>query len=219
MNSATSRRILIAAVAVISLFSVAGTLKAIEKTTSVEGVVTRIDRAAKTITIKVADGTEHTMHLVEGTVVHAEKETYRGAEGAARDLQEGAQVVVHYTQQGTDETAEEIDHIGKDGLRASEGTITNFDRGARTMTIKSADGTKETYRLTEHVIEEAGKDTEDVANSPLTQRFTTRKKQATKSLIFSRPVNVAVFPSVCARAAGEVDRPWGGIATSANGTT
>lgn len=164
MNSGTSRRILIAAVAVISVFSLAGILKAIEKTTSVEGIVTRIDRAAKTVTIKVADGTEHTMHLAERTVVQAEKETYRGAEGAARDLQEGAQVVVHYTRQGTDETAEEIDHIGKDGLRSSEGTITNFDRGARTMTIKSADGAEETYRLTDHVIEEAGKDAEDAAN-------------------------------------------------------
>jgi len=163
MTSGTSRRVLIVAVAIVSLLGLAGTLKAIEKTSSVEGFVTKIDRAAKTVAVKSADGTEHTMHLVARTVVHGGKETYKGAEGAARGLQEGSQVAVHYTKQGTDETAEEIDRIGKDGLKTSEGTITKFDRGARTMTIKTADGTEETYRLTEHAADDAGKDTEDAA--------------------------------------------------------
>src|SRR5487761_693409 len=158
MNSGTSRRVLTIAVAVISLFSIAGAVRAIEKTASVEGLVTKIDRAAKTVMVKAADGTEHTMHLVGRTVVHGGKETYKGAEGAARGLREGSQVVVHYTKQGTEETAEEIDHIGKDGLTMSEGTITKFDRGARTMTIKTADGTEQAYQLTEHATEEAGKD-------------------------------------------------------------
>ncbi len=163
MNPGTSRRVLSVAVAVISLLGFAGILKAIEKTTSVEGLVTKIDRAAKTVMVKAADGTEHTMHLVGRTVVHGGKETYKGAEASARGLQEGSQVVVHYTKQGTDETAEEIDRLGKDGLKTSEGAITKLDRGARTMTIKTADGTEETYRLTEHATEDAGKDTEDAA--------------------------------------------------------
>ena len=163
MNSGTSRRVLTVAVAIISLFSFAGILRAIEKTASVEGLITKIDRAAKIVMVKAADGTEHTMHLVGRTVVHGGKETYKGAEEAARGLQEESQVVVHYTKQGTDETAEEIDRIGKDGLKTTEGTITKFDRGARTMTIKTADGAEETYRLTEHATEDAGKDTEDAA--------------------------------------------------------
>ena len=163
MNLGTFRRVFIVAVAVISIVGFASTLKAIEKTMSVEGLVTKIDRAAKTVVVKGTDGTEHTMHLVARTVVHGGKETYRGTEGAGRGLQEGSQVVVHYTKQGTDETAEEIDHIGKDGLKTSEGTITKFDRGARTMTVKTADGTEETYRLSEHAADDAGKDTEDAA--------------------------------------------------------
>ncbi len=163
MSSGTFGRFFIVAVAVISFLGFESTLKAIEKTTSVEGIVTKIDRAAKTVAVKAADGTEHTMHLVGRTVVLGGKETYRGAEGAARGLQEGSQVVVHYTKQGTEETAEEIDHIGKDGLKTSEGAITKFDRGARTMTVKTADGTEETYRLTEHAADDAGKDTEDAA--------------------------------------------------------
>jgi hypothetical protein len=163
MNSGTSRRVLTVAVVVISLFGFAGILRATDKIASVEGLVTKVDRAAKTVVVKAADGTEHTMHLVERTVVHGGKATYKGAEEAARGLQEGSQVVVHYTEQGTDETAEEIDRVGKDGLKASEGTITRFDRGARTMTIKTADGTEETYRLSEHATEDAGIDTEDAA--------------------------------------------------------
>jgi hypothetical protein len=163
MNSRTARRVLTVAVVVISLFGLAGILRAAEKTASVEGLVTKIDRTAETVMVKAADGTERTMHLVGRTVVHGGKETYKGAEEAARGLQEGSQVVVHYTEKGTDETAEEIDRIGKDGLKTSEGTITKFDRAAGTMTIKIADGTEETYRLTEHATEDAGKETEDTA--------------------------------------------------------
>ncbi len=163
MNSGTFSRVFIVALAVISFLGFASTLKAIEKTTSVEGIVTKIDHAAKTVAVKAADGTEHTMHLVGRTVVLGGKETYKGTESAARGLQEGSQVVVHYTKQGTVETAEEIDHIGKDGMKTSEGTITKFDRGTRTITVKAADGTEQTYRMTEHAADDAGKDTEDAA--------------------------------------------------------
>jgi hypothetical protein len=163
MSSRIFRGVVTVALAAVALLSIAAASQAIEKTSSAEGVVTKIDRTAKTIAVKTADGTEHTMHLVGRTVVHGGQETYKGAEGAARGVQEGSQVVVHYTKQGTDETAEEIDRVGKDGLKTSEGTITKFDRSARTMTIKSADGTEQTYRLTEHASEDAGKDTDDVA--------------------------------------------------------
>jgi hypothetical protein len=70
MNSGTYRRVLTVVVAIISLFNLTGILKAIEKTPPVEGVVTKIDRAAKTVVVKAADGTEYTMHLVGRTVVH-----------------------------------------------------------------------------------------------------------------------------------------------------
>ena len=127
-----------------------------EKTSSVEGIVIKIVRAAKTVMVKAADGTEHTMHLVGRTVVYGGNETHKGAEEAARGLQEGSKVVVHYTKQGTDETDEEIDRIDTYGLKMSEGTITKFDRNARTMTITIANGTEEIYQLTEHAIAESG---------------------------------------------------------------
>jgi hypothetical protein len=43
MNSGTSRRISTITVAIISLFSLTGVLKAIERTASVEGIVTEIE--------------------------------------------------------------------------------------------------------------------------------------------------------------------------------
>ncbi|MGB9514737.1 MAG: hypothetical protein WBU20_23830, partial [Candidatus Acidiferrum sp.] len=117
MNSGTSRRVLTIVVAIISLFGLAVSLKAVEKTGSVEGLVIKIDRTAKTVVVKASDGTEYTMHLAERTVVYGKNETYKGAVEAERSLQEGSKVVVHYTKQGTDNTAEEIDRIGTDGLK------------------------------------------------------------------------------------------------------
>jgi len=165
MNPGASRRVLTVAVAIISLLSLAVSLRAVEKTSSVEGIVIKIDRAAKTVMVKGADGTEHTMHLVGRTVVYGGDETHKGAEETARGLQEGSKVVVHYTKQGTDETAEEIDRIGTDGLKMSEGTITTFDRDARTMIIRIANGTEEIYQLTDHAIEDARIQTEDAAKT------------------------------------------------------
>ncbi|MGB7435983.1 MAG: hypothetical protein WBR26_03785 [Candidatus Acidiferrum sp.] len=165
MNSGTSRRVLTIVVAIISLFGLAVSLKAVEKTGSVEGLVIKIDRTAKTVVVKASDGTEYTMHLAERTVVYGKNETYKGAVEAERSLQEGSKVVVHYTKQGTDNTAEEIDRIGTDGLKMSEGTITKFDRDARTMTIKIANGTEEIYQLTEHAIDDAGIETENAATT------------------------------------------------------
>lgn len=162
MNVGIWRRIAIVAFGLICFVA---TAYAIEPTKASEGVITKIDRAAKTVVVKTADGTEHTMHLVARTVVHGGKETYKGADDAARGLQDGSHVVVHYTTRGADETAEEIDRVGKDGLSTSEGTITHFDRGAKTMTIKTADGTEQTYRLTERAAEDAGKDTDDAAKT------------------------------------------------------
>jgi hypothetical protein len=135
----------------------------VEAVKATEGTVEKVDRAAKTVVVKTADGTEHTFHLAARTVGHGAQATHRGADAVAGDLHEGSEVVVHSTETGGKETADEIDHVGKDGLKASEGTVTDFDRAARKMTIKTADGTKETYRLSEHAAQDAGKDTEDSA--------------------------------------------------------
>jgi len=129
----------------------------------VEGTVKKVDKAAKTVSVTAVDGTEHTFHLVERTTIHGAAAAYKGSEAAVRDLTEGSRVIVHYTKKGSEEIAEEIDHLGKDGLKASEGAVTRFDRAAKTMSIKTADGTEETYRLTDHAAQDAGRDTDDAA--------------------------------------------------------
>jgi hypothetical protein len=106
----------------------------------------------------VGEGTEHTFHFVGRTAVHGGEMTGEVAKESFHGLREGSDVVVHYSAKGSEETAEEIDHIGKGGLKASEGTVTHLDRGAKTVTIKTADGGENVFRLTDHAAEDAGKD-------------------------------------------------------------
>ena len=157
------RNCLAAALTVGFMLVLGSRLDAVEHVSATEGTVEKVDKAAKTVLVKTKDGTEHTFHLVDRTVVHGAQATRHGADAAADDLGEGSEVVVHSTKTGTEDTAEEIDHVGKDGLKTSEGAITHFDRGARTMTIKTADGTEQTYRLSQHAAQDAGKDTGDAA--------------------------------------------------------
>ncbi len=134
-----------------------------EVVSAVEGKVEHVDRATKTIVVKSADGTEHTIHLVDHTVVHDAKGTTRGAEGAARNLGQGAQVVVHYSEKGSVDTADEVDHIGKGGLKEADGTVSSIDRKAKTLTVKGKDGAEHVYQLSDHAAADAGKDTQDAA--------------------------------------------------------
>jgi len=121
------------------------------------GVVLKTDDAAKTVVVKLADGTEHTFHFVKATAVHGAQETAAGAKDAFHGLKEGSEVAVHYTAKGSVETAEEVDHIGKDGLKVTEATVTHVDRGAKTIAVKTADGTEEVYRMTDSAARDAGK--------------------------------------------------------------
>jgi hypothetical protein len=122
------------------------------------GVVQKIDSAAKTVVVKAADGTEHTLHFVKRTAVHGAQDAAAASKDAFRGLKEGSEVAVHYTAKGTEETADEFDAIGKNGLKAAEATVTHVDRGAKTVTVKTAEGAEESYRLTDEAAKDAGKD-------------------------------------------------------------
>lgn len=124
---------------------------------AIEGTVQKVDSATKTIVVKTADGTEHTLHFVGRTAVHGTEDLGTGAKDTFHGLKEGSQVVAHYSSKGGVETAEEVDKVGKDGLKTTEGTVTHVDRAAKTMVVKTADGTEETYRLTDHAAKDAGK--------------------------------------------------------------
>jgi hypothetical protein len=134
---------------------------------AVHGTVTKVDSAAKTIVVKAADGTEHTLHFIGKTAVHGAEVGAHGVETGAKDtyhgLKEGSQVVAHYTVKGTEKTAMEVDKVGKEGLRETEGTISSIDRGGKKLVVKAADGTEQSFKIAEHAAGETGKGTEKAA--------------------------------------------------------
>ena len=125
---------------------------------AVEASVKRVDAGAKTISVKTADGAEHTFHIVGRTAVHGGDATSDLAQNSWQGLREGSDVVIHYTKRGSDETAEEIDRLGEDGLKETKGTLSKLDRSGKKMVVKGDDGVEKTYDLSEHATRDAGKD-------------------------------------------------------------
>jgi hypothetical protein len=145
------------AVAVLVLSLAAFAFAAEDVVEATHGTISKIDRAAKTIAVKTADGTEHVFRWAKDTTVH-------GADVAATDswhgLKEGSEVVAHTTKRGSEDTVVEVDKVGDKGLHETEGTIKTVDRGGKTLVVKTADGTEDTFRLTGHAAADAGKDVE-----------------------------------------------------------
>jgi hypothetical protein len=76
-------------------------------TKEVSGVVKKVDKDSKTMVVKTADGTEH-------TIKYTDKTTIEGAKDAAGDVKEGAHVSVKYTEKGGEKTAVGVKDVGKD---------------------------------------------------------------------------------------------------------
>jgi hypothetical protein len=75
----------------------------------ISGVVKKIDKGTKTVVIKAADGTEHTIKYTDDTAVEGAKDAGKGMDkGAAESYlaaKKGAKVTVHYTAKGADKIA------------------------------------------------------------------------------------------------------------------
>jgi hypothetical protein len=73
------------------------------------GVVKKVDKSTRTIVVKAADGTEHTIKYTEKTTVEGVKDAGKGAaRGSAETYlagKEGAKITVHYTEKGAEKTA------------------------------------------------------------------------------------------------------------------
>lgn len=119
---------------------------------AIHGTVTKVDAAAKTVVVKTADGTEHTLHFIGSTTVNGAHATAAGAEDTFHGITEGSEVVAHYSKTGTEETAVAVDKVGKGGLHAVDGTVTKVSDDGKTVVVKAADGTEHTFRV-------AGRDT------------------------------------------------------------
>jgi len=126
--------------------------------TAVHGTITRLETETRTVVVKTADGTEHSMRFLENTNVHGFHAGEKGAKDSFHGLTEGTEVIAHYSEKGGRTTALEIDRVGKDGLKGTEGAISKLDRAGKTIAVKTADGTEHTFELTERAAKDGGKD-------------------------------------------------------------
>ena len=126
--------------------------------TATHGTITKIDRTAKTIAVKTADGTEHVFYWAKDTSVHGAKAADLAAQDSWHGLKEGSEVVAHSTKRGTKDTAVEVDKVGDTGLKKTEGTIKEIDRNGKKLVVESADGSEHAFKLTGRAATDAGKD-------------------------------------------------------------
>lgn len=105
--------------------------------------VDSIDTAAKTVTVKTADGTKDTFK-------YTSDETVKG-------VSKGGSFVVHYTGEGADKTATGFDDVGKSGWKGVKGTVVSVDHASKTVVVKAADGTEWTFHASEKCMVETGK--------------------------------------------------------------
>ena len=124
-------------------------------TIATEGTIQEIDEGAHRILVKTADGIERLFHLGGRSAVHGGD---TAGDETLRTLKKGTRVVVHYTGDGTNLTAEEVDRLGDDGLKQIEGKVTAVNRNTRTISIKLANGTTQTLQLSDRAASDVGKD-------------------------------------------------------------
>jgi hypothetical protein len=114
---------------VAALLLVTAPVHAQEKHNIISGTITKIDNAAKTVTIKTTTGTE---------VVA--KETARTVKEGGTAAKEGGEAVVHYTTSGAEHTAVAIKPVGNKTVKVTEGTVDKVDGAAKTVAVKTKDG-------------------------------------------------------------------------------
>ena len=131
-------------------------------TMALEGSMKTFYKGLNAIIVTTMDGVEHTYEFSKRLIVHGGKSP--GVD-ALEGLSEGRMVVIHYTVQGTGQSAEEIDLLGGEGLKVTEGRVTHINRGHKEITIKFDNGRTETLRLTDTAAAEAAKDIDKAAAS------------------------------------------------------
>ena len=124
-------------------------------TIALEGTMKKVYRAANTVIVTTIDGVEHVYHFTKDLLVHGGKGP--GVD-ALEGLREGTTVVVHYTVEGAEQSATEIDRVGDEGLKVTEGVVARIDRGRKQITIRFDNGKTEDLRLTDRAAADAGKD-------------------------------------------------------------
>lgn len=141
----------------ISLFAIicaSGSLAAPKVKRAIIGSIQTVDKTAKTVAVKTADGTVETVKWTGKTTVRGLKDGAKAADFAGH---EGSHVVVHYTAKGSEKTAAAFEYLGRETPKVLEGTVKVVSRGARTVVVKTGDGAEETLDLSEHAVVDSEK--------------------------------------------------------------
>ena len=133
----------------------------VQGTIALEGTMKKFYRAANVVVVATMDGVEHVYHFAKDLVVHGGKGS--GVD-ALEGLREGSTIVVHYTVQGAEEAAREVDVIGGDGLEVTEGLVTHVDRGRKQVTVRYDNGKTEIFQLTERAAAETTQTVDQAAS-------------------------------------------------------
>ena len=89
----------------------------------VKGVVKSVDKGAKTMVVKAADGTEQTIKWTDKTVTKTGKDVGEGVE-------EGSKVSVKYTEKAGEKTAVGVKDLGKDIGKGAKDVGKDTEKGA-----------------------------------------------------------------------------------------
>lgn len=76
-----------------------------------KGIVKSIDKDSKTMVVKTADGTEHTIKWTDKTTV-------AGGKDVGESIKEGSKVSVKYTEKAGEKTAVGVKDVGKSTAKA-----------------------------------------------------------------------------------------------------
>lgn len=132
----------------------------VQGTIALEGTMKKVYGAVNVVVVTTIDGVEHVYRFAKDLVVHGGK--HPGVD-ALKGMEEGSTVVVHYTVEGTEQEAREIDVVGGEGLEITEGKVTHVDRRHRKITVQYDNGRIEIFQLTERAAAEASPGTEQAA--------------------------------------------------------
>ena len=120
-----------------------------DSVTIILATIKNVDSTTKTIVVKTADGTEHTIKVTDAANVKGTKDGFNG-------LREGTQIVARTTGKGTDETAIEVGKISEEGFKATDGTVRKFDKDTKTIVVNDVHGAKKTFELSGKALDDAG---------------------------------------------------------------
>ena len=162
----TSKKLVL--IGLFAILCASGSLAAPKVKRAIIGSIETVDKTAKTIVIKTANGTVETVKWTGKTAVRGLRDGARAADFAG---QEGSHVIVRYTVKGSEKTADAFEYLGRETPKVMEGTIKVAGRAARTVVVKSGDGAEETFDLSEHAVVDSEKGIVDAT------KFTVKESQ------------------------------------------